>query len=62
MRIVDAAATHAALPMGALVDALERAFAQGSGWARGYWLWLWLLRWLVPLAIVAIFVNALGLV
>lgn len=29
MKIVDAAATHAALPMGALVDALDRAFAQG---------------------------------
>jgi NSS family neurotransmitter:Na+ symporter len=42
--------------------ARERAFAQGSGWVRWYWLWLWLLRWLVPLAIVAIFVNALGVV
>lgn len=41
--------------------ARERAFGQGSRYMRWYWLWLWLLRWLVPLAIAAIFLNAIGL-
>jgi NSS family neurotransmitter:Na+ symporter len=40
--------------------ARERAFRSGSRFGRLYWAWVWLLRYLVPPAIVAVFLNATG--
>ena len=40
--------------------AREQAFKSGSRWGRLYWIWLWLLRYLVPLAVVAVFLHAIG--
>jgi len=67
----DWLASNLALPLGGLGVAVfvawrmgpaarERAFCAGSSWARAYWAWLWLLRWLVPLGVVVILLNALG--
>ncbi len=42
-------------------DARERAFRAGSRFGRLYWSWVWLLRYLVPPAIVAVFMEAIGL-
>lgn len=41
-------------------EARERAFRAGSRFGRLYWSWVWLLRYLVPPAIVAVFLEAIG--
>ncbi len=39
----------------------EAGFSAGSKLGRLYWGWLWLLRYLVPVAIVVVLFNALGI-
>ena len=41
--------------------AREAGFSAGSKMGRLYWGWLWLLRYLVPVAIVMVLLNALGI-
>jgi NSS family neurotransmitter:Na+ symporter len=36
------------------------AFSADGGYARLYWAWVWLLRYLVPLGVTGIFLHALG--
>jgi NSS family neurotransmitter:Na+ symporter len=43
-------------------QAREQAFRSGSRFGRLYWGWVWLLRYLVPPAIVVVFLQASGLV
>jgi NSS family neurotransmitter:Na+ symporter len=42
-------------------EARERAFRSGSRFGRMYWSWVWLLRYLVPPAVVIVFLQASGL-
>jgi neurotransmitter:Na+ symporter, NSS family len=41
--------------------ARERGFKVGSRWGRLYWGWLHLLRYVVPVAVIVVFLNAVGL-
>jgi len=41
-------------------DARALAFSADSRYARLYWGWVWLLRYLVPFGVVAVFLHALG--
>ena len=41
-------------------QAREEAFRSGSRFGRLYWSWVWLLRYLVPPAIVAVFLRVTG--
>ncbi len=41
--------------------AREAGFSAGSKMGRLYWGWLWLLRYIVPIAIVMVLLNALGI-
>lgn len=41
-------------------EAREQAFKAGSCLARLYWGWVWLLRYVVPLGVLAVFLHALG--
>ncbi len=41
--------------------AREQAFRAGSRFGRLYWTWVWLLRWLVPPAVLAVFVHGSGI-
>lgn len=43
-------------------QARELAFRSGSRFGRLYWAWVWLLRYLVPPAVVVVFLQASGLV
>ncbi len=43
-------------------QAREQAFRSGSRFGRLYWTWVWLLRFLVPPAVVIVFLRASGLV
>lgn len=40
--------------------AREQAFKAGSRFARLYWGWVWLLRYLVPAGVAAVFLHAIG--
>ena len=40
--------------------AREAGFRAGSKMGRLYWGWVWLLRYLVPVAVVMVLLNALG--
>lgn len=40
--------------------AREQAFKSGARFARLYWLWVWLLRFFVPPAVIAVFLHATG--
>ena len=42
-------------------QAREQAFRSGSRFGRLYWGWVWLLRYLVPPAVVVVFLEASGL-
>jgi NSS family neurotransmitter:Na+ symporter len=42
--------------------ARELAFRSGTRFGRLYWGWVWLLRWLVPPAVVAVFLHGSGIV
>ncbi len=68
---VDHAASNWLLPFAGLGVALlaawrvgeparEQAFKSGSRFGRLYWTWVWLLRWFVPPAVIAIFLDAVG--
>lgn len=59
------------LPLGGLGIALfmawrvgdkarEAAFMAGTTWGRLYFGWIWLLRYLVPVAVLAVFLHAIG--
>jgi NSS family neurotransmitter:Na+ symporter len=61
------------LPLGGLGIALfmawrvggparEAAFTAGTTWGRLYFTWIWLLRYLVPIAVLAVFLHAIGLI
>lgn len=41
--------------------AREQAFKSGSRWGGLYWSWVWLLRYLVPVAVLAVFLHAIGI-
>lgn len=67
----DYLASNWMLPLGGLGIALfvawrvggvarEYGFKSGSRWARLYWAWVWLLRYLVPVAVIAVFLHAIG--
>lgn len=43
-------------------QAREQAFRSGSRFGKLYWSWVWLLRYLVPPAVVVVFLQASGLV
>ncbi len=46
-----------------LDEAMRREeFLTGSRWGAAYLGWLWLLRFVVPVAVLAVFLHALGLV
>ena len=68
---LDWLASNVLLPLGGLGlavfvawrvggEARRQAFCTGSRFGRLYGLWLWLLRWLVPAGVAAIFLHALG--
>ncbi len=68
---VDYLASNWMLPLGGLgiamfvawrmgAQAREQAFKAGSRFARLYWGWVWLLRYVVPLGVLAVFLHALG--
>jgi NSS family neurotransmitter:Na+ symporter len=70
---VDYLASNWMLPLGGLgiahfvawrvgAAAREHGFKSGSRWAQLYWTWVWLLRYLVPIAIVAVFLHAIGII
>ena len=42
--------------------AREQAFKAGSHLARLYWGWVWLLRYVVPAGVVAVFLHAVGVI
>ena len=42
--------------------AREQAFKAGSRFARLYWGWVWLLRYVVPAGVLAVFLHAIGLI
>lgn len=42
-------------------QAREQAFRSGTRFGKLYWSWVWLLRYLVPPAVVAVFLQASGL-
>ena len=42
-------------------QAREQAFKAGTTWGRLYFGWIYLLRYLVPIAVLAIFLHAIGL-
>jgi NSS family neurotransmitter:Na+ symporter len=67
----DYLASNWMLPLGGLGIALfvawrmgdharEQAFKAGSRFARLYWGWVWLLRYIVPVGVVAVFLHPLG--
>jgi NSS family neurotransmitter:Na+ symporter len=43
-------------------QAREEAFRSGTRFGKLYWSWVWLLRYLVPPAVVAVFLEATGLI
>jgi NSS family neurotransmitter:Na+ symporter len=43
-------------------EAREQAFKAGTRFARLYWIWVWMLRYLAPPAVVAVFAHATGLI
>jgi NSS family neurotransmitter:Na+ symporter len=70
---VDHAASNWLLPLAGLGVALlvawrigeparELAFKSGSRFGRLYWAWVWLLRWFVPPAVIAVFLDAIGVI
>lgn len=71
--LVDYLASNWMLPLGGLglatfvawrmgEHAREQAFRAGSRFARLYWGWVWLLRYIVPVGVVAVFLHALGVI
>lgn len=69
---LDYFASNWMLPVGGLAIALfvawrvggvarEHGFKSGSRWGRLYWGWVWLLRYLVPIAVGAVFLHAIGI-
>jgi NSS family neurotransmitter:Na+ symporter len=40
--------------------AREQAFRDGSRFARFYWTWVWLLRYVVPFGVLGVFLHAIG--
>lgn len=42
--------------------AREQAFLAGTRWGKLYWAWMWLLRYLVPPAVVIVFLRAINVV
>jgi NSS family neurotransmitter:Na+ symporter len=40
--------------------ARERTFKDGSRFAQLYWAWIWLLRYIVPVGVLAVFLHAVG--
>lgn len=69
---VDYLASNWMLPLGGLgiavfvawrmgEQAREQAFRAGSRLARLYWGWVWLLRYIVPAGVLAVFLHALGI-
>lgn len=71
--LVDYAASNWLLPLSGLgialfvawrvgADAREQAFRSGSRFGKLYWGWVWLLRYLVPPAVIVVFLQASGLV
>ncbi len=70
--LADYLASNWMLPLGGLGIAVfvawrmggqarEQAFKAGSRFARLYWGWLWLLRYIVPVGVLAVFLHALGI-
>ena len=68
---VDWLVSNVLLPFGGIgvalfltwhVEAKARAagFKEGTPFKRFYLLWLFLLRWLVPIAVILVFLNAVG--
>ncbi len=43
-------------------EARRQAFTTGSRFARAYWLWVWLLRYIVPVGVVAVFLHAVDVI
>ncbi len=71
--LADYLASNWMLPLGGLGIAVfvawrmgeharEQAFRAGSRFARLYWGWVWLLRYIVPVGVVAVFLHALGII
>lgn len=71
--LADYLASNWMLPLGGLGIAVfvawrmgeharEQAFRAGSRFARLYWGWVWLLRYIVPVGVVAVFLHALGVI
>jgi neurotransmitter:Na+ symporter, NSS family len=71
--LLDYLASNWMLPLGGLGIALfvawrmgdharEQAFKDGSRFARLYWGWVWLLRYVVPVGVTAVFLHAVGLI
>lgn len=69
--LADYLASNWMLPLGGLgiavfvawrmgAHAREQAFKAGSRFARLYWGWVWLLRYVVPVGVLAVFLHALG--
>ena len=42
-------------------EAREQAFRSGTRFGRLYWAWIHLLRYVVPIGVVLVFLNAIGL-
>lgn len=71
--LADYLASNWMLPLGGLgiavfvawrmgAHAREQSFRAGSRFARLYWGWVWLLRYIVPVGVVAVFFHALGII
>lgn len=69
--LVDHIATNWMLPIGGLGIAMfvawrvgdaarEHGFKAGSTWGRMYWIWVQLLRYVVPIAVVLVFLSSIG--
>jgi NSS family neurotransmitter:Na+ symporter len=70
---IDHVASNWLLPLNGLGIALffawvvggaarERAFNTGTRLGRLYWSWVWLLRYIAPPAVIAVFAHAIGLI
>ena len=71
--LFDYIASNWLLPLGGMGIALfmawrvggrarEAAFTAGTNWGRLYFGWVFLLRYLVPFAVLAVFLHAIGII